>query len=241
MIFGTENSGNYEKNQKLGDWEALIRKKNHPYLPGEVLFLEQLRKLPDSPEERIVVLSEFGEELKGLIRKDVCERFNRCMSLDSDGCWENFSIQEKKTETPKTGGVKEERGGEDYCKNCDAQHKEHKGHHKAQKEHNDTHIRTIPADIGLRISIRKGSKPTVHCVLCDRFHDPDDMEWIPHGGEEAMFYVCGPCYRSKTRDMRIAKYESILELGRPVRRAHNQVLPAENGKQARENGNVIKS
>ena len=222
-----EEVEDYEKEQSLGDWEALIRKKNHPYLPGEVLFLEQLRKLEKSPEERIVVLSEFGEELKGLIRKDVCERLNRCMSLDSDGCWKNFSIQEKKTGTPEPREVEEGEKIQDYCKNCDAQHKEHKGHHKAQKEHNDkaqeehngTHIRTIPADIGLRISIRKGNKPTVHCVLCDRFHYPEDMKWIPHGSEEAMFYVCGPCYRSKSRDIRVAKYESILDSGRPVLRS----------------------
>lgn len=212
----------YEKDPQLGDWEAMIRKKNHPYLPGEVLFLEQLRKLEKSPEERIVVLSEFGEELKGLIRKDVCERLNRCMSLDSNGCWSNFIIQEKATGNTEPEEGKEEVKKEDYCVSCDTMHKKHQGDHKDKKEHNDKHIRTIPADIGLRISVRDGEKPMVHCVLCDRFHDPEDMEWIPHGSEEALFYVCGPCYRSKSRDIRVARYQSILDSGRPVLRAHKQ-------------------
>ncbi len=210
----------YQKDQHLGDWEAMIRKKNHPYLPGEVLFLEQLRKLDESPNERIVVLSEFGEELKGLIRKDICERLNRCMSLDLDGCWKNFVIQKEETKNSEPEEGKEGGEKEDYCVHCDEKHKEHKGHHKDQKEHNGKHIRTIPADIGLRISVRDGNEPVVHCVLCDRFHDPEDMEWIPHGREEAMFYVCGPCYRSKSRDIRVATYESILDSGRPVLRSH---------------------
>jgi len=212
-----EKMNDYGEVQHLGDWEALIRKKNHPYLPGEILFLQQLRKQNNSPKQRIVVLSEFGEELKGLIRKDVCERLNRCMVNNTgDGCWSNFVMQEDKKKNTEVTAVAEKRKEEeeekakekDSCEICMDKHKD---------EH--THIRTIPADIGLRISIRDGEEPVVHCVLCDRFYDPEDMEWIPHGSEEAMFYVCGPCYRSKSRDIRVAKYESILDSGRPVLRS----------------------
>jgi len=169
----------------------LIRKKNHPYLPGEILFLEQLRKLGSS-DERIVVLSEFGEEMKGRLRKDLCERMNRCLQGEKNGCWQSF-VEEKKD--PLT--IKR-------CKLCPS------------KRHRT--IRTIPADVGLRISILHKHKPLVHCIMCDHFGDPDDMEWIAYGNEEALFYVCGPCSRSKPPDVLTGKYKTILEYGRPLRK-----------------------
>ena len=161
-----DNPANYKSdNLALGDWEALIRKKNHPYLPGEVLFLEQLRKLGDVKQKRVVVLSEFGEELKGSIRGDICKRFNRCFGGNPDGCcWWNFTYP-KNASSEVEKGSKEEK---DRCEKCKDQIKE-------------KYIRAIPADVGLRISIRQDEMPMVHCVLCDQFYNPDDMEWVPHG------------------------------------------------------------
>jgi ribonuclease BN (tRNA processing enzyme) len=196
-IFGDKEKD--YKEQRVGQWEALIRKKNHPYLPGEILFIEQIRKLGNVPE-RIIVLSEFGEEMKGLMRIDLCERLNRCLSKNPDGCWDRFA-QER---VEKRGKNEENR-----CGIC-------------EEKLEEKTVSTIPADIGLRISVFHKERPQIHCVMCDRFGDPDNLEWVPYGSEEALFYVCGPCHRSKTQDVLTAKYKSIIEDGRMLRRAPKQ-------------------
>ena len=208
----------------IGGWEALIRKKNHPYLPGEILFLEQLRKLDDVPEQRIVVLSEFGEEMKGQMRRDICERLNRCLGIGGNAgyCWSNFAVPSTpKEEVTKDwilklkeicirlnrcSGIDKNVGSCWRCQTC-------------KEKIGEKQLRTIPADIGLRISLCSGKKLQVHCVLCERFSEPDECVWVPLGKEEALFYLCGSCSRSKSMDVKIAKFKSVLEFGRPLRSA----------------------
>ena len=192
-IFGDKDENYRAEKQNIGHWESLIRKKNHPYLPGEVLFLEQLRKLGESSSQRIVVLSEFGEEMKGLMRRDLCERLNQCLDIKGQGCWQDF-VQK---------GLPAGKPVDKRCIDC-------------AKKRNGKFIRTIPADIGLRVSVLNKEKPRVHCIMCDHFGDPDDIEWVPYGSEEALFYVCGPCYRSTSQDVLTAKYKNHLEFGRPL-------------------------
>ena len=51
----------------------LIEKKNHPYLMGLLHLLTEMQK-GTSDEERLIFVSEFGEELRGKIRLDLIER-----------------------------------------------------------------------------------------------------------------------------------------------------------------------
>ena len=183
-----------------------------------------LVKLDDVPEQRIVVLSEFGEEMKGQMRRDICERLNRCLGIGGNAgyCWSNFAVPSTpKEEVTKDwilklkeicirlnrcSGIDKNVGSCWRCQTC-------------KEKIGEKQLRTIPADIGLRISLCSGKKPQVHCVLCERFSDPDDFVWVPFGNEEALFYLCGSCSRSKSMDVKIAKFKSVLEFGRPLRSA----------------------
>lgn len=49
----------------------MIRKKNHPYLMGMLYFLKQIKEFEKKP---LILLSEFGEELRGRIRLDLVNR-----------------------------------------------------------------------------------------------------------------------------------------------------------------------
>ena len=197
---GDEYENYDDKKISVGTWEALVRKKNHPYLPGTILFLEQLRKQQGAPKDRIVVLSEFGEEMKGMMRKDICARLNLCLRPGEEklGCWSAFVGDEKDCE-----------GG---CRNPGR-------HNEGDVDTNSGSLRVIPADVGLRVSILDGHDAKIHCVLCEGFHDPSDVQIVAHGPEEAYFFICGPCARGKSEDVKVARYETLLEHGRPLRKA----------------------
>ena len=204
-VLGDDNPEEY-KREKIshGAWESLIREKNHPYLPGEILFLEQLRKQWSSEEsvnsdkvdlDRVVVLSEFGEEMKGLMRVDLAHRFNACMSK---GKWDRFGDPDNPNKPTKH---------DSSTPGCEVESEANKS--------NSMYVE--PADIGLRIAVHKEQFPLVHCAICDDYVELKRLEIEAYGHEEALFFVCGPCFRSRTHDVRSKKYESILEFGRVLR------------------------
>jgi hypothetical protein len=53
--------------------EELIREKNHPYLMGMIRFLRRLRDISPT-KDKLILIGEFGEELRGGIRKDLVDR-----------------------------------------------------------------------------------------------------------------------------------------------------------------------
>ncbi len=56
--------------------EKLIREKNHPYLMGMIRFLRELYNL--QPEKKkLILMGEFGEELRGGIRIDLVKRLRQ--------------------------------------------------------------------------------------------------------------------------------------------------------------------
>ena len=183
-ILGDKPEMYLETKLNVGEWEALIRKKNHSYLPGQLLFLQQLRSR-ESEQNMVIALSEFGEEMKGGLRVDVCQRLNKAIG---EGCWSDFCDENSRAKNkcrPR-------------CKGTDK-------------------TKVIPADVGLRISIQKNHRVQVHCSLCDEFCDIEDVKIEAFGYEEALFYVCRACCRSKSQDVRWKKYTHLLEEGRPVR------------------------
>lgn len=62
--------------------EKLIREKNHLYLMGMIRFLKALNDNIDTPvnNKKLILMSEFGEELQGGIRVDVVRRLEKRMN-----------------------------------------------------------------------------------------------------------------------------------------------------------------
>jgi len=56
--------------------EGIVRGKNHPYLPGLIGFLNEVYNSTKT-KAGLILLSEFGEELRGTIRTDLVKRLNR--------------------------------------------------------------------------------------------------------------------------------------------------------------------
>jgi len=77
-----------EKKKEFKDYESaetcfeLIREKNHPYLMGMLHFLTQLFKITPKNEKPLILMSEFGEELRGKIRFDFVDRLKKAYGLD---------------------------------------------------------------------------------------------------------------------------------------------------------------
>ena len=79
---GKQHFKNY-RNQR--DCEELIRDKNHPYLMGMIRFLGELYKKQN--KEKLILMGEFGEELRGGIRIDLVKRFQQGLGL-----WEMLPV-----------------------------------------------------------------------------------------------------------------------------------------------------
>jgi len=58
---------------KKGECEELLRSKQHPYLFG---LLRYIKLIPKKSKNKLLLISEFGEELKGGIRVDLIRRLN---------------------------------------------------------------------------------------------------------------------------------------------------------------------
>ncbi|MBW1795163.1 MAG: MBL fold metallo-hydrolase [Deltaproteobacteria bacterium] len=173
--------------RKLGDYsfvgkaERLMRTKNHPYLFGEILFLQDWKKSFSQEKKTLVLISEFGEEMKGQIRSDLTNRLNR--PREKSGCWLDLGLAPVSCNLLKNFSSTIPRNDCDKLAEC-----------KKGAEN----VFTIPVDVGLRISIPLESNKrnnndfpgNVHCVLCDEFVRPERIKYEVYSHEEAMFYVC---------------------------------------------------
>jgi hypothetical protein len=110
--------------QRQEDCEELIRDKNHPYLMGMIRLLADINK--ESRNKNILyLLSEFGEELRGGIRKDLVNRFQRGFNGESNiipvdvgldvRLWEKI----EQTEELKQGSNDKENTKCFHCELCD--------------------------------------------------------------------------------------------------------------------------
>lgn len=70
------NKKSFEDYKESKDCWNLVREKNHPYLFGLLQFLTEIAKSDPSVEAPLVLLSEFGEELRGRIRLDLLTRLS---------------------------------------------------------------------------------------------------------------------------------------------------------------------
>ena len=60
----------------------IVRNENHPYLPGLIGLLNEFSSIVKNGKQRLILLSEFGEELRGTIRTDFVKRLNRVFEQD---------------------------------------------------------------------------------------------------------------------------------------------------------------
>ncbi|MBW1993920.1 MAG: hypothetical protein JRI77_05655 [Deltaproteobacteria bacterium] len=158
--------------------EALIEKKGHPYLFGLLRFLKQIKEIKNT--NKLILISEFGEELKGGIRIDLIHRLNHIL---------------------------EDKGVEG--KVC------------------------LPVDIGLNVILARQSGDSnqnqrwettpykVWCYGCDRFVEAEKIGYrhFGYGRDEALFYFCDTCLKSKPDNVIQDKMRSICEHGIPLQKA----------------------
>jgi hypothetical protein len=76
-----KNRFSYYKGPQCDD---LLRKKGHPYLFGLLRFLKEIKE--KDYQHRLLLLSEFGEELKGGIRIDLVHRINKILAPGKRQC-----------------------------------------------------------------------------------------------------------------------------------------------------------
>jgi len=77
-LINHKKGGGFEQYTKSnGGCAKLIRKENHPYLMGIIRFLKKLgypEIEPTCKNQKLILLGEFGEELRGGIRTDIVKR-----------------------------------------------------------------------------------------------------------------------------------------------------------------------
>jgi|GEM_PF-2100349 len=191
----------------IGKAERLIRTKNHPYLFGEILFLQDWKEIFSKKKKTIVLISEFGEEMKGQIRSDLTKRLNR--PRGKNGCWSDLG--------PRVVSC-------NWLKNFTSIIGPKDCRQLAECKKGAENVFTIPVDVGLRISVpleinKRNSDDfpgNVHCVLCDQFVPPERIDYEVYSHEEAIFYVCRTCRRSVSIDVRHAIYQQYHEKGREI-------------------------
>lgn len=195
----------------VGKAEKQMRRKNHPYLFGEILFLQEWKEEFNKHNKKaLILISEFGEEMKGQIRSDLIKRFNHPgFSSSGTGCWADLGRQvTKSTSCRWLNSIKSfltdsECDESSMCK-------------KSAKN-----IFTMPVDVGFRLSVpltnRDNDLPgKVHCVVCDNFIVPEKIDYEVYSHEEAMFYLCETCKRSVSIDVKHSIYQKYHEKGRDI-------------------------
>lgn len=149
--------------------EELIRKENHPYLMGMIRFLSKIYEI-GKEFPKLILIGEFGEELKGGIRTDLVRRLRQGIAPE----W-----------------------------------------------------KIIPVDVGLDILMQefdtkpnnqnKQKKPFQFlCVLCNCYHDIEEIDYQHYGQDEAIFHVCKTCKKAVPLDVQQTTFKQLYEIGREL-------------------------
>ncbi|MBW2647304.1 MAG: MBL fold metallo-hydrolase [Deltaproteobacteria bacterium] len=104
-----ENKQSFSYYDSAKNCEELIREKNHPYLMGMIRFLRKLYNT--KPEKKkLILMGEFGEELRGGIRIDLVKRLQQGLTktwpivpvdVGLDIILHNYSDSEPKENSPQ--------------------------------------------------------------------------------------------------------------------------------------------
>jgi ribonuclease BN (tRNA processing enzyme) len=181
-LIRSEDREKFSEYNKTGNkCDELIERKGHPYLFGLLRFLKEIKKGREKKNYKIgiVLVSEFGEELKGAIRIDFIRRINKIFKYNNndDGC---------------------------IC---------------------------LPVDIGLNVMLAKiknnndkseiDKVKDIWCSGCEDFVKAKDVNFrhFGYGRDEALFYFCNTCLKSKPENVIQEKMRSICEFGIPLQKA----------------------
>lgn len=184
LIESEKQEGRKFKNYNGEKCDRLVEKKQHPYLFGLLRYLKKIQE--DGTENKLLLISEFGEELKGGIRIDFLKRLNQL--FDTNG-----NVQQVPVCLPVDIGLDVILARQSLCKN-DKRH----GHWV------------------------KGPPYKVWCYGCDKFVDAEKIEFrhFEHGNnDEALFYFCSVCLKSKPENAMQNKMRLICEAGLPLEKA----------------------
>ena len=176
--------------------EDLMRKKNHPYLMGLIRFLRKMN--PDS--RKLILIGEFGEELRGGIRADLVNRLQKgLMGEQKETCsilpyLRKFMINEhlsKMVAQRKTWSI-------------------------------------LPVDVGLDVVFHsynpndnKTNDPPYMflCAMCDTQQSLQEVEYVRFGQDEAIFYLCKTCFKAVPQDVQMNKLRQLYDIGRELKPA----------------------
>jgi ribonuclease BN (tRNA processing enzyme) len=181
----------------VGKAERLMRTKGHPYLFGEILFWQDWMKIfGKNKKKTLMLMSEFGEEMKGKIRFDLAQRFNN--PRNNKCCWNDEPITKECKDIADCGiGAK-----------------------NMIVLPVDVGLR-ISIPLEKKEACTNEYPHKILCVVCDDFVEPDEIDFEVYSHEEAIFYVCKTCKRSTSLDVRHAIYQKYHEKGREIEKYDN--------------------
>jgi ribonuclease BN (tRNA processing enzyme) len=169
----------------------LIKEKNHPYLFGLLQFLTEIadQKFTENGKVPLVLLSEFGEELRGRIRLDL---YNR-LSAQYNG----KNALRKIPLLPLDIGL-------DVILAIDDAPKD-----ESEKGERDcTRLRTL---------LKNNDSPfLVKCVVCEEFVVPKQVDFETYGHDEGLYCVCEACRISTPQNVLQDKLRDLYEVARPL-------------------------
>lgn len=189
---GKKQFSDYDKNGKQC-W-ALVKKKNHPYLTGMLHFLTDMaaRSWHDSDARPLVLVSEFGEELRGRIRVDLYRRLKGaygCLPGEQDDEYVRLNF------LPVDVGLDVLLAGPNSS---------------TVENGSDSSIQECK-------QIVTGPPPSVWCAVCQRYVSLDKVDFKTFGHDEALFSVCQTCQRSTPFDVLQDRLRALYEVGTPLK------------------------
>ena len=182
----------YKENEEAC-WN-LIKEKNHPYLFGLLQFLTEIARPEFTGKVPLVLLSEFGEELRGRIRLDLCMRLS-----------DHYNGENSRRKIP----LLPLDVGLDVILSIDE-----KPEGKSKDESLNFHERTCT---NLRVLLKKNDPPfLVKCVVCEEFVVLQQVDFETYGHDEALYCVCNACCRSTPQNVLQDKLRDLYEVARPI-------------------------
>jgi len=183
----------YEKNGK--ECWKLIKKNNHPYLFGLLRFLTEIAGSTFTEKVPLVLLSEFGEELRGRIRLDLYKRL-------SDH-YNGKDALRKIPLLPLDVGL-------DIILSLDEPKNEPK-----DKNPNPPKGKIDCTRLG-KLLKENGPPVLVNCVICEDFVIQQQVDFETYGHDEALYCVCKACRRSTPQNVLQDKLRDLYDVARPL-------------------------
>lgn len=179
--------------------EELIEKKQHPYLFGLLRYLKKIRENDNdnNNKNKLLLISEFGEELKGGIRIDFIRRLNMLFE------------KERKT-TEKNSVPEKAKNQSTVCLPVDIGLNVILAWHEEKKKPEPQEKWEI------------GPQYKVWCYGCEKFVDANKIRYrhFGHGNnDEALFCFCNVCLKSKPENAIQDRMRLICESGVKLEKA----------------------